>query len=57
MVLFSMGFEIPKFDKYRRIGNPKDYIREFQVHCIEIMYDDTYLMWLFPQILVGHSME
>lgn len=24
---------------------------------MEVAYDDTYLMWLFPRSLVGHAME
>ena len=54
---FPKGFEIPKFDKYHGMGNPEDHIREFQVHCMEVAYDDTYLMWLFPRSLAGQAME
>ena len=54
---FPKGFEIPKFDKYRGMGNPEDHIKEFQVHCMEVAYDNTYLMWLFPRSLAGDAIE
>lgn len=57
MAPFPKWFEIPKFDKYCGIGNPKNHIRKFQVHCMEVAYDDTYLMWLFPRSLDSLTME
>lgn len=57
MVPFPQGFEIPKFDKYCGTRNPKDHIREFHVHYMEVAYDDSYLMWLFPQSLARPTME
>ena len=57
MVSFSKGFEIPKFNKYRDMGNPEDHIREFQVHCMEVAHDETYLMRLFPRSLAGNAID
>lgn len=28
---YPLGFEIPKFDKYKGKGDPRDHVREFNV--------------------------
>lgn len=48
---FPWGFETPKFEKYRGKGDPHDHVREFHSSCLEVAYEDTYLMHLFPQSL------
>lgn len=45
---FPCGFETPKFEKYRGKGDPCDHVREFHSACLEVVYEDTYLMCLFP---------
>ena len=50
---FPRGFETPKFEKYRGKGDPRDHVREFHTACLEVAYEDTYLMRLFPQSLGG----
>lgn len=40
---FPKGFDIPKFDKYYGMGNPEDHIKEFQVHFMEVTYDDNHV--------------
>lgn len=44
---------MPKFKKYRGKGDPHDHVKEFHSACLEVAYEDTYLMHLFPQILGG----
>lgn len=34
-----------------------DHIKEFNVMCIEVSYNDYYLMCLFPQRLIGPTMD
>lgn len=48
---FPQHFETPKFDKYRGKGDPLDHASEFHRTCIEVTYEDTYLMHLFPKSL------
>lgn len=50
---FPRGFETPKFEKYRGKGDPRDHVREFHSACLEVTYEDTYLMRLFPKSLGG----
>lgn len=50
-------FKVSKFDNYKGKGDPKYHIREFLSACIEVVYNDTYLMHLFPHSLIGQSME
>lgn len=57
MVPFPPRFEIPKFDYYKGKGNHEDHIREFHVHYMEVAYENSYLMWLFPRSLVGLTIE
>jgi len=47
MIPFPSNFEVPKFDKYRGKGDPRDHIREFNTACLEVAHY-TYLMRLFP---------
>lgn len=54
---FPENFSVPKFDKYRGKGHPKDHIRELYASCMEIHYDDKYLMHLFPQSLSRQVMD
>lgn len=57
MIPFPPGFEIPKFDKYRGRGSLVDHIKEFNVMCMEVAYNNSYLMCLFPQSLAGTTMD
>jgi hypothetical protein len=54
---FPVGFEIPKFDKYKGTTNPIDHIREFYVHCIDVGKNNALLIRLFPWSLSGAAME
>lgn len=57
MSTFPPHFDLPKFDRYRGKGDPSDHIREFFTICIEVTYEDTYLMRLFPKSLRGSTLE
>lgn len=57
MITFPPRFEVPKFEKYRGWGNPVDHIKEFKVMCMEVAYNDSYLMCLFPCSLVGPTID
>jgi len=57
MIPFPQNFTIPKFDKYKGKGDPKDHIREFYLACFEVSHNDMYLMRLFPRNLGGHAIE
>lgn len=50
---FPQGFETPKFKNYQGNRDPHDHVREFHLACLEVAYEDTYLMQLFPQSLGG----
>jgi len=54
---FPKYFETPKFDKYKGKGDPREHLREFYITFLEVYYDDTYLMRLFPRILGGQATE
>lgn len=54
---FPRGFELPKFDKYKGKGDPRDHVREFYSACLEVAYDETYLICLFPQSLGVTTMQ
>lgn len=54
---FPLYFETPKFEKYRVKGDPRDHIRQFFTTHMEVADEDTYLMYLFPKILRGQSLE
>ena len=34
-----------------------DHVKEFNAMCMEVAYNDSYLMRLFPQILTGPAMD
>lgn len=57
MTPFPHGYIIPNFPKYNGKCNPIEYIREFSTMCIDIAYDPTYLMRLFPWSLIGITLE
>jgi len=57
MIAFPQNFTIPKFDKYKGKGDPKDHLREFYLACFEVSHNDTYLMHLFPCSLRGQAIE
>jgi len=57
MNAFPFQFEVPKFDKYKGKGDPRDHIREFSAACLEVAHNDTYLMRLFPRSLGGQATE
>jgi len=57
MIPFPPHFEIPQFDKYKGKGNPDDHLRAFFVACLDVAYDDTYLLRLFPRSLAGQALE
>lgn len=54
---FPFQFGIPKFDKYKGKGDPRDHIQEFTAACLEVAHNKTYLMRLFPRSLGGQAME
>lgn len=54
---FPWGFETPKFEKYRGKGDPTNHVREFHSACLEVTYEDTYLMHLFSQSLGGTTTQ
>lgn len=54
---FPCTFETPKFDKYKGKGDPRDHVQEFFSGYLEVTYEDTYLMCLFPQHLGGSTMQ
>jgi len=45
---FPQHFEVPKFDKYKGKGDPRDHIKEFFMACQEVSHDDQFLLRLFP---------
>lgn len=54
---FPPHFETPKFDKYKRKGDPRDHIRYFFTPCIEVVHEDTYILRLFPKSLGEPALE
>jgi len=54
---FPKNFETPKFDKYKGKGDPREHLRQFYIACLELSYNDTYLMRLFPRSLGGQATE
>ncbi|KAH9323714.1 hypothetical protein KI387_018353, partial [Taxus chinensis] len=54
---FPPSFEIPKFDKYKSKGDPREHVKEFYMQCQEVAYRDTYLLRLFPQSLGGQALD
>jgi len=54
---FPLNFTAPNFNKYRGKGSPIEHVREFHTACLELAYDHTYLMRLFPRSLVGQALE
>jgi len=57
MIPFPKHFEIPKFDKFRGKGDPVTHIKEFYMHCQEVVYNDAFLLRLFPKSLAGLALE
>lgn len=57
MVPFPPVFEVPKFHKYKGRVNPMDHVKEFNFMCMEVAYNDSYLMHLFPRSLTGPTMD
>jgi len=57
MIPFPLHFEIPQFEKYKGKGNPNYHLRAFYVACLDIAYNDTYLLCLYPCSLGGQAME
>jgi len=57
MIPFPSRFEVPKFNKYRGKGDPRDHVKEFNAAFLEVEHNDTYLMQLFPRSLGGQTME
>jgi len=57
MIPFPQNFTIPKFDKYKGKGDPKDHLREFYLAYFEVSHNDTYLMRLFLRSLGGQAIE
>jgi hypothetical protein len=57
MVPFPIGFEIPKFDKYKGTRNIVDHIREFNVHYMDVDNNESHLVQIFPRNLVGFLMD
>lgn len=54
---FLHGYVIPNLPKYNGKHNPLEHIREFFKMCIDVAYDPTYLMRLFPWSLNGIALE
>ncbi|XP_059070447.1 uncharacterized protein LOC131860098 [Cryptomeria japonica] len=54
---FPKRYKAPNFEKYKGNGNPKDHVQAFYTACIEVTYDETYLMRLFPCSLTGQAMD
>jgi len=48
---------MPKFDKYKGKGDPKEHLREFYVACLEVAHNDTYCMCFFPYSLREQAIE
>lgn len=57
MIPFPKNGEISKFDKYKWRGDPIEHLREFFVACMDVSYNDTYLMRLFLRSLGGKAIE
>lgn len=57
MPLLPRNFETPKFDKYKGKGDLRDRVGELYFACLEVAYDETYLMHLFPQSLGRSAMQ
>lgn len=57
MTPFPSNFGIPKFDKYKGCGDPQEHIQEIYIVCMEVSYNDTYLMHLFPWSLGGQEIK
>lgn len=56
-VPFPSKFEIPKYEKYKGKGDPRDHIKEFFMASQEVSYSDNYLLRLFPCSLGGQALE
>jgi hypothetical protein len=54
---FPPGYVSPNFTKYQGKTNPIEHIREFSTNYIDIAYEPTYLMRLFPKSLAGPALE
>ena len=54
---FPHNYVIMNFTKYRGKGSPIEHAREFHTACIDIAFEHTYLMRLFPRSLGGQCME
>lgn len=54
---FPPSFECPEFNKYMGKGDPCDHFKDFFMACQEVTYNENYLICLFPQNLVGQSLE
>lgn len=57
MLPFPPHFETLKFEKYSGKGDLRDHIRELFKSCIEVAYEETYLMCLFAKSLGGQALE
>ena len=57
MVSFPRDIEVPKYDKYDGNGDPHDHVHHFYALSMDFIYEDTFLLWLFPRSLRGQAME
>lgn len=52
------NYTILNFNKYRGRGSPIEHVKELHTACIDIAFEHTYLMILFPSSsLVGKALE
>jgi len=54
---FPQNYNVPNFNKYKGKGSPIEHVQEFHTACLELAFDQTYLMRLFPQSLVGQALK
>ena len=54
---FPNKFDMPKFEKYKGKGDPRDHVKYFYMACQEVSYSDNYLIRLFPKSLGGQALE
>lgn len=54
---FPPRYVVPNFIKYKGKTNPLEHIWEFTTNCMDISYEHTYLMRLFPRSLASPTLE
>jgi hypothetical protein len=54
---FHTSLYMPNFPKYKGKRNHIKYITEFSMDCIDLAHEPTYLMRLFPRIIMRQELE